>query len=194
MSKENIQEEKKYSAFQWILFVIIIPLMFAITVVLVVLSVSGINVFEGMKNVGEKIPVISSIFDGDKEVVDIDYKQKYGELQGEIKNQEAYIQSVENQLAEKDEEIKNLQLEKETLLNQIQELELINENRMVEMKEIIKTYETMSAKNAAAIIVEMDDTEAMRILSNMKADALAEVLQKMPPEDAAKYTSLLTSE
>jgi len=194
MSKENIQEEKKYSAFQWVLFVIIIPLMFAITVVLVVLSVSGINVFEGMKNVGEKIPVISSIFDGDKEVKDIDYKQKYGELQGEIKNQEAYIQSVENQLAEKDQEIKNLQLEKETLLNQIQELELINENRMVEIKEIIKTYETMSAKNAAAIIVEMNDTEAMKILSNMKADALAEVLQKMPPENAAKYTSLLTNE
>lgn len=197
MNRENVQSEKKYSPFQWILFVFIIPLFFAITVVLIVLSVSGINVFEGMKNIGEKIPVVSSFIDSDDKEgksSEPDYKKRYGELQSELKNQEAYIKLVENKLKEKEDEIQELMLENERLISQLEELELKNENRNLELKEIVKTYESMSSKKAAAILVEMEDEKALQILSNLKANTLAAVLEKMPPEDAAKFTSLLANE
>ena len=50
----------------------------------------------------------------------------------------------------------------------------------------------MSAKSVAPVIVKMTDAEAIRILASLKPDTLAAVLEKMSPEDAAKYTTLMT--
>ena len=49
----------------------------------------------------------------------------------------------------------------------------------------------MSAKSAAPVITEMDDEEAIRILTNLKPDILAAILEKMVPQDAAKYTTMM---
>lgn len=43
------QEEKEYSAFQWILFVGIIPLVFAAVIAYFVMSVSGVSVADAIK-------------------------------------------------------------------------------------------------------------------------------------------------
>ena len=40
--------------------------------------------------------------------------------------------------------------------------------------------------------MNMSDTEAIRILANLKPEYLASVLEKMPPKDAAKYTTMMT--
>lgn len=60
------------------------------------------------------------------------------------------------------------------------------------MKEIVNTYEKMSAKAVAPIIVEMKDEQALEILSNLKPDTLSQVLAKMDPKEAARYTELLS--
>lgn len=51
----------------------------------------------------------------------------------------------------------------------------------------------MSAKSVAPIITELSDDQAVRILSNLKPDKLAEVFSKMNPADAARYTELLSN-
>nr|WP_225941854.1 hypothetical protein [Sporosarcina limicola] len=61
-----------------------------------------------------------------------------------------------------------------------------------EFKGIVSTFEQMSAKSAAPVIMKMSDAEAIRILTNLKSDTLASVLEKMPPENAAKYTTMMT--
>jgi len=38
----------------------------------------------------------------------------------------------------------------------------------------------------------MSDAEAVQILTNLKSETLANILEKMTAEDAAKYTSLMT--
>lgn len=52
-------EESKISKFQWFL-VIFIPLIFAVTVALIVLTVAGVNVADKAKEMSAKIPFIES--------------------------------------------------------------------------------------------------------------------------------------
>ena len=47
-------EDKKPSKIQWFLFVIVIPLIFAILVIVIVLSLTGENVFEKAKDLSTK--------------------------------------------------------------------------------------------------------------------------------------------
>jgi flagellar motility protein MotE (MotC chaperone) len=61
-------------------------------------------------------------------------------------------------------------------------------------KDIIRTYETMAPKRAAPIITEMNDEDAVEILSSMKAATLAKVLEQMTTADAARLTKKLTEQ
>ena len=70
----------------------------------------------------------------------------------------------------------------------------IQEENKRAFREIVKTYETMSAKSAAPIISNMDTSEAVKILTNIKPESLAAIMEKLPAEEAAKYTELLTNE
>ena len=51
----------------------------------------------------------------------------------------------------------------------------------------------MSAKKAAPIIESMNENDAMTILSSLKSDTLAGLLENMSPDVAAKFTTLLTN-
>ena len=44
-------------------------------------------------------------------------------------------------------------------------------------------------KKAAPIITQMNDNEALKILSSLKPATLAAILEKMNATDAAKYTA-----
>jgi len=52
----------------------------------------------------------------------------------------------------------------------------------------------MSAKKAAAILTEMSESEALRIMSSMKSNTLTAIFEKMEPADAARYTELLAEQ
>ena len=85
-------------------------------------------------------------------------------------------------------------MEQERLLNEIEQLKRAQEETQLEFKEILKTYETMSAKKAAAILTEMSESEALRIMSSMKSNTLTAIFEKMEPADAARYTELLAEQ
>ncbi len=185
-------EEKKYNKIQWFFIVIVIPALFAIAVAMVVASVAGINVFEKAKEYSGKIPFLSLEEKGtDEQILEMD--QKLTELKAEVKDREAAISDMETNLEGKDQEIETLKLEKEQLEIQIDDLILAQEDGKRQFKEIVSTYETMSAKKAAPIITQMNDEEAMKILSSLKPATLAAILEKMNAADAAKYTAQLTS-
>lgn len=70
-------------------------------------------------------------------------------------------------------------------------LQRTNDDSKKELGQLVSTYEQMSAKSAAPVIIKMEDAQALQLLSQMKVETLAAILEKMTPEDAAKYTALL---
>lgn len=193
---DKVLEEKesgKKSKFQSFIFLVFIPLLFAITVALIVMTILGVNVFEVTKEYSQKIPFISSAFNEESPKTVDGLESKMIELEAEIKDREAKISKLESELEGKDEEISQIQLEKESLEEEVKELTAMKEENKRAFKDIIKTYETISAKKAAPILSQMSEDEALQILSSIKADSLAAIMEKMAPEDAARYTELLSA-
>jgi flagellar protein FlbB len=184
------QPEKKSGFFQKLFYYFLIPVVFCIAVLLVITLLSEKNVFEYI----EELPFFSS--NDDQQLLDSsgETKQKIVSLQAELQEKEAEIAKVQSQFDSATVENHQLQVEIERLQYEIEKLKISQEESTKEFKDILSTFEKMSAKKAAPIIVQMNETEAVRILSNMKPDTLTAIFEKMSPQDAAKYTQLLTNE
>lgn len=190
---EEQQDEKKYSKIQWFFVCFVIPTLFAVTVALVIATVSGVNVFEKAKEYSGKIPFLSSGEQVTKQQSTKEIDSKLTTLKATVKDREAAIADLQTKLDSKDQEIQKLELEKEKLQKQIDDLTVMQEENRQKFKEIVKTYESMSAKKAAPIITRMNEAEALKILSSLKAPTLAAIMEKMTADDAAKYTALLAN-
>ncbi|OAH53763.1 hypothetical protein AWH48_10830 [Domibacillus aminovorans] len=198
----DTEEKQGYSIFQWIIFVVFIPLLFAMTIALIVMTIAGVNVFEKTKEVADSIPYVS-------EWVGADVKQdgkkdgdKIVELQAEMKNKEAEIERLQGKLTDSETEIEDLLTEQDRLNSELKQLQQQQREEgldqgtaaKTETKTLIKTYETMGAKNIAGIIVNMTDAEAVDLLKQLSIEKQADVLEKLPAEIAAEYTKILSNE
>jgi flagellar motility protein MotE (MotC chaperone) len=186
------KQEKKGKSFLWFLYVVLIPLLFAITVALIIFSVAGVNVMNAAKDFGQKIPIVGSLVQKDHSNTSKTSDKNIIELQGQIKDREAEISQLQTQIDNKNKDIQNAQLENSRLQKEMDDMAASQADSKLALKDIIKTYETMSAKKAAPIITQMNDKEALKILSSLKADTLASIMENMNSKDAAKYTQLLT--
>ncbi|WP_456271544.1 MotE family protein [Bacillus sp. AK031] len=190
---EKAKKEKSNSRFQWVLFAGIIPLLFAVVIALIVMTVAGVNVFEKAKEIGGEIPVVSSVIPTDAKEEAAKLEKRVLSLQTEIQNKESEISSLQSKINSQEDEKERLLAEQEQLQAQIVEFKQIQEENKRAFKEVITTFESMSAKSAAPVLLNMENEEAVKILSNVKPDTLAKILEKMPPEDAATYTELLSA-
>ncbi|SFA74036.1 MULTISPECIES: MotE family protein [unclassified Bacillus (in: firmicutes)] len=188
------KDENRQSPIQWFLLVILIPIMFAIVVTLIVTTVAGINVFDVAKEHGAKIPLIGGLFDQDEQKALAEFEKERIDLEGQIKDREAKIEQLQSKLENKDKDIEKARLERDRLLQEIDDLNAIQEENKRAFKDIVRTYETLSAKKAAPIITQMKDEEALKILTNVSAETLASIMENMEPDQAAKYTQLMTNE
>jgi flagellar motility protein MotE (MotC chaperone) len=190
---EQEQESKKYNRIQWFFVVIVIPTIFALVVAVIVVSFAGVDVWGKAKEISGNIPFLSDNEEKSNQDVLKEMENRVIELQTEIEVREETITVLESEMDGKEQEIQSLQLEKEQLQMQLEELNKPQENGLQTFKEIISTFENMSAKKAAPIISLMNENEALNILSNLKPETLASFLENMDPEKAAKYTTLLTN-
>lgn len=192
---EKDEETKKTSKLQWFLFVVFIPLLFTISIVLLILTFSGINVFEQGKKYAAQLPFISQWIEGTEENEKKKLQEQLIELKATIVEKEKQLKKANDAIKEKEaeidalkQEIARLQAEKE----QVQETTTPStEQTDATRVDVVKMYETMSPKKAAEIIPQMSDQEAVNLLSKLKADKVAAILEKMDAQNAAKYTSLL---
>ena len=184
-------EEKKPGFFQKLFFWFLIPVVFTVAVVLIIAQFTNTNVFQLADSVKDKIPFISS-----EEVIEDTAvnAEKVVSVQAEIQEKEAEITQLQTEIESATASNEELLLEQERLLNEIEQLKRAQEETQLEFKEILKTYETMSAKKAAAILAEMTESEALRIMSSMKSNTLMAIFEKMEPTDAARYTELLAEQ
>lgn len=184
--------KKKSKSFLWFLYVVFIPLLFAITIALIIFSVAGIDVMNAAKDFGQKIPIVGGLVQKDHSAPSKTDDKNTIELQGQIKDREEKISQLQTQLGDMNKNVKRAQLENDRLQKEMDAMEVSVADGKTALKDIIKTYETMSAKKAAPIITQMNDKEALKILSSLKAETLAAMMENMNSKDAAKYTQLLT--
>ncbi|MGM0844599.1 MAG: MotE family protein [Bacillota bacterium] len=187
------RNEKTNSPFQWVLFAGIIPLLFSVVIALLIMTFLGINVVEKAKEAGENIPLVSAVIPTDAKEEAAKLEERVLSLQSEIENKDSEITTLKGKIDSQENEKERLLAEHEQFQAQIEELEQIREDNKRAFKEVISTYESMSAKSAAPVLLNMENEEAVKILSNIKPDTLAKILEKMPPADAAKYTELLSA-
>lgn len=191
----SVEKKKKKSsgAFGKIVMALLITIMFTTAVLLVVAKFNDVNVFDKAKEITAGLPFI-----GDPEKKDLladegVLEERVVSLQAEIKEKEAQVFELQQQLDASADEKEALLIEQERLLGEIQALGREQDSSKQKASEIVSTFEKMSAKSAAPVITKMSDAEAIQILASLKTDTLAAILEKMSPEDAAKYTSMMAN-
>lgn len=188
------KKEKSTGMFQILLLWVFIPLLFTTAVLLILAKFADINVFDKAKEWTGNLPFISEKNEEDAGAGNLVLEERVVSLQAEIKEKETELFMLQSDLDKSSDEKEALLKEQQRLVDEIARLTREQDSSKKDFKGIITTYEQMSAKSVAPVIIKMSDTEAIRILASLKPDTLAAVLEKMLPEDAAKYTTLMTVE
>ncbi|MDV2685431.1 hypothetical protein RYX56_13785 [Alkalihalophilus lindianensis] len=185
------KKEKTTSAFQMFVLVIFIPVIFGIIFFSVILNIIGFDVWGQAKQVSSSIPYVSSLFKEQEEELEVELVTNQIEASEEQQNE---ISSLEQQLAERNERVRELETEKLELEQKLLVEQEMSNRATKELTEIAKTYEAMSAKNAAAILSELQTEEALLHLSQLSTDSRAAILAKMEASRAAELMSRLTNQ
>jgi flagellar protein FlbB len=197
MKELEIEKEENVSKIQWFLFVIVIPLLFAIALTLVITTIAGMNVFDVAKKYGTKIPGVSQLVGGTEKSTEQILKENILEQKATIEEKTMKIKKLEQEIENKQNQIDSLKQEIERLnaelsAKQEEAAQPSSNEKQPTVQDIAKMYETMSEKNAADIISRMSDNDAINILASLNSEKAAAILEKMNPANAAKYTTLLT--
>lgn len=186
-------QETKAKPFQKYLLLVLIPLIFAIIVGLIVATAAGVNVMEKAKGFSEKIPFIGSLSQQENSQSLKTIEKNVDELQAQLKDRNSEISQLQEKLDNKDQELQQAKLDNSQLKRDINDLNASQKESKRALKDIISTYETMSPKKSAPIIAKMTDTEALKILSSVKPEVLAAIMENMDPSQAARFTELMTN-
>jgi flagellar motility protein MotE (MotC chaperone) len=188
-----MEQAEKSGRLAWFLMVIAVPMIFAVTVFAIVLSMMGVNVLEEAAKAGKNFPIFSTFLNENKgsdssiKTAAIDQEQ-YAKKQ--LKEQDDYIKRLEADLRKKEEETSSLKDEVVKLKQQNDETTAAMEQK--KDGSLSELYAEMSSKQAAAVLVLLDNASAADILESLETEKQAEILSKMEPSDAAEMTSLLS--
>jgi flagellar protein FlbB len=192
----EIQEKESsvLKKLQWFLFVVLVPMLFATLVALVVLTFAGVNVVDAAKKYGANVPGLSKLVTEEDTAINVEeqLRKDIVDLESINKEQLATISDLKEEVEQSQANVESLQSKVEQLTKELTKEEKEQEDTKQTMKEIAGVYETMSAKNAAAIITELREQEALKILQTLSTESLGSILEKMEPVDAARYTELLS--
>lgn len=193
MEKQMEENEKQKKSFQWFVFVVLIPLLFAIAVALVISTFAGFNVFSVAGDLAKKLPFNGST--SQKNTATTVNKKAENDvisLQAQVKDDEAKISELQSKLDSKDQEIQRAKLDNTRLQQGMDSITASQKDSKRALSDLVTTYETMSPKKSAPIISKMTDTEALKILTSVKPEILASMMENMDPTQAARFTELMT--
>jgi flagellar motility protein MotE (MotC chaperone) len=187
---ELMKQNEKSSKFVWFLLVIAVPAVFAVTVFVIVLSFMGVNVIEEAKNTGKKIPIVKNVFNDQAPAVAVSQSTEY-QWKAKLEEQEEYIKILSADLQKKEKEVTALKSDIALLEKQVEDAE--TSVKADENDQLKKLYEAMSAKDAAAVMTEMNNNEVLGILTLLQAETQAAILAKLDAKRAAELTVLMAS-
>lgn len=190
---EEQPSKRKSGGFRKFFMWFVIPIMFVVAILLVVATLMNTNVFDLGKKAYESLPFVPSEEQQAKEAV-VSNDSKVVKLQADIQEKEAEIAQLQKKLDTATTEKEKLTTEIEQLKFEVEKINREQDDVKGDFNDILKTFDTMSPKAAAPVLVKMSDVEALRILTNLKPDKLAAILEKMDPQDAAKYTEMMAKQ
>lgn len=195
LDNKDIDNDQKSGWFQNLILWVFIPLLALSAIVLIITKATDINVFDAANDWSKSLPFIGEKSKNDNENAEdnLVIKERVVTLQAEIQEKEAQLYKLQQELDQSAEQNEKLLIEQEKYLDQIAVLQREKDDSRRKFQDIVTTFEQMSAKASAPVITNMSDAEAIRILTSLKSDTLAAVLEKMSPEDAAKYTTMMTN-
>lgn len=194
---EEIQapEEKVYSKWEWIFYMIIIPALFATVLGGVLLSLLGVDVLGKIIHFGNSIPYVEKIVPGENQPAKDSSKQavqnQLTTLQTELTKNKQSSNELQAEVAKKDETIQALQKQMEELQKMMEDKRASEDERQKQYQDLAKIYTTMSSRNAAAIIENLTKEEAVTVMAKMKPEQRADILAKMDPKKAADISILI---
>ncbi|AKF94558.1 MotE family protein [Brevibacillus laterosporus] len=197
--EEEIQEEREYNRLEWLLYIIVIPALFASLLAGILASLLGYDVVGSVKDWLNNIPYVEKLIpddtptsqtvEGSKE--DSKTEAKKAQVNEEAAKSKQAADQLQKEVSQKDSTIAALQKQIANLQKATEEKRIEEEERQKQFQDLAKIYSSMSAKNAAAIVSNLSKEEAVVVLSKMKTDEQAQLLAKMDPKKAADISILL---
>ncbi|MCA0983327.1 hypothetical protein LCL89_04595 [Halobacillus yeomjeoni] len=191
MAKKDRADQDNGSKLQWFFFVVIIPIVFAITLALIVFTLMGVNVFEQAEKYANKVPGLSQVVNTEAEEEQTREKDR---LQAKIANNEAQIEELEGTVASKEakiDELKQQIVKLEADLRTATEAGEEDKEKDQRVTELAVSFEEMKPEEAATIIESMNQSLAVQVLEKVTSEERGEILGKMNPETAAGIASLI---
>ncbi len=191
MAGSKLQQEETAGRWQWILFVVVVPSLFAAFFLLLIAKAAGIDAVKA-KQWADRVPFVAEWLDWKKKektlANTIETQQQTIKRQSQtIAKQKKRIEQLKSDLAAKDEEIARLSTQQQQLARP----EKSNGQAAVAAADVISMYDAMSDKQAAAILAKLPENEALEVLSRLDGDKAAAILEQMPAEQAANLLSSL---
>ncbi|WP_349410499.1 MotE family protein [Pseudalkalibacillus sp. SCS-8] len=183
--------EKKTNKALWFLLVIVIPLLFAASLSVIILSLMGVNLIEKGKGYVAAVPVVANLVET-ADVKERSNKEMVAALESQLETLQAEADKAEKELLQKEEIINQQKSDIAGLKKQLQQKEDKDEQQKQAMDDVAEIYGTMPPGNAAKIFESMKKEEAALIMTRLDADAQANILAEMDPAVAANITKLLT--
>lgn len=195
MAKVKEENKKKTNPILWTLFAIVIPLMIVSVIAVFVLSLVGVDVTGWMKEKGSNIPVVSSLVTTDEEK---DLQRQLEQANETIESQAEEIEALNQEIEHLEGIIEDLELDMERIENRneseeslLEDSDLTNEE---EMKRVASSFRKMDPESAAQIIQNLDQTNAIAILSNLSGDVRGDILAEMEPRQAAEIMTAMMNQ
>ncbi|MBH0160982.1 MotE family protein [Fictibacillus sp. 26RED30] len=185
-----MKQNEKSNRMVWFLLVVFVPFVFALTVFGIVLSFMGVDVWEEAKNTSKNMPIIKNIFSEKSEVAVTNNGQEK-QWKSKFDEQEDYIKILSADLQKKEKEVTDLKSNIALLEKQVEDAETSEKEE--ENEQLKKLYEAMSAKDAAAVMSEMNNNQIMGILMLLQSETQAAILAKLDAKRAAELTVLMAN-
>lgn len=195
MAKVKEENKKKTNPILWTLFAIVIPLMIVSVIAVFVLSLVGVDVTGWMKEKGSNIPVVSSLVTTDEEK---DLKRQLEQANETIESQAEEIEALNQEIEHLEGIIEDLELDMERIENRNESEESLLEDSDLtdeeEIKRVASSFRKMDPEDAAQIIQNLDQTNAIAILSNLSGDVRGDILAEMEPRQAAEIMTAMMNQ
>lgn len=186
MAKSEQAKQEGGKRVQWFFFVIVIPIVFAITLTLIIFTLLGINVFEQAEKYANQVPGLSQMVTTDDEKNQVD---ETSQLEATIANNNAQIEQLEQEVSSKDATIEDLNLQIENLEEELNATKENNEKTSEKVSDLATSFQGMDADQAAPIISNMSEALAVQVLQQISSEERGEILGSMDPEVAANLAS-----
>jgi flagellar motility protein MotE (MotC chaperone) len=193
-------EKQTYGAFERLLYIFLIPLIFVTVLLGVLLSLFDYDVMNSLLKVANKVPGIEKVIPDPKldttappvpSPIENGDELDAAQLVAKQAQLESEIQLSAQTVAEKDKTINELQAQITALEQSLQTKSQTDEQYQAQIKQLASVYASMSPSKSAPVIESLTLKERVLVLSEMGQEEQVKILEKMNPQAAAEASIAL---